>query len=299
MDRTCTAEGCIKPARATGLCSAHYESKRKAERRAGIAGNERPCEGCGALIRRSKPRGPISPYCSDDCKPRCEIPECRSPAAGRGWCIFHYSRWREAGDPNAPITVERHKGRTCAVEGCSKKQRKREWCSSHYGQYMRIGEVGPLAYSWAAGDKCVVCGEQTRREAGRRKYCSAACQRLYHKHGGDVPSVRLCAVCGGAIDLLERGKTGARKRSDVRVCRRCRQDTRKHGMSVLQLAQRDGTVCRLCGGEVDMTMRSPDLMRPSVDHIMPRALGGSNDPTNLQLAHAWCNSRKQHRVAPG
>ena len=32
--------------------------------------------------------------------------------------------------------------------------------------------------------------------------------------------------------------------------------------------------------------------RPTFDHIIPRAAGGSDAPENLQLAHARCNKRK-------
>jgi 5-methylcytosine-specific restriction endonuclease McrA len=32
--------------------------------------------------------------------------------------------------------------------------------------------------------------------------------------------------------------------------------------------------------------------RPTFDHIRPRKKGGTDDPANLQLAHAACNKRK-------
>jgi 5-methylcytosine-specific restriction endonuclease McrA len=32
--------------------------------------------------------------------------------------------------------------------------------------------------------------------------------------------------------------------------------------------------------------------RPTFDHIRPRKKGGTDDPANLQLAHAECNWRK-------
>jgi hypothetical protein len=32
--------------------------------------------------------------------------------------------------------------------------------------------------------------------------------------------------------------------------------------------------------------------RPTFDHIRPRLKGGTDDPANLQLAHAECNWRK-------
>ncbi|MFC6197572.1 HNH endonuclease [Ponticaulis profundi] len=35
--------------------------------------------------------------------------------------------------------------------------------------------------------------------------------------------------------------------------------------------------------------------RPTFDHIRPRAKGGHDDESNLQLAHAACNKRKGSR----
>lgn len=67
-------------------------------------------------------------------------------------------------------------------------------------------------------------------------------------------------------------------------------------MSVMQLAKRDGTDCTICGEVVDMTLTRPSsLFGPSVDHVLPRALGGTDDPENLALAHYWCNAVKSDR----
>lgn len=37
-------------------------------------------------------------------------------------------------------------------------------------------------------------------------------------------------------------------------------------------------------------------MCPTVDHILPFALGGSHGISNLQLAHLTCNVTKQARI---
>ncbi len=69
-------------------------------------------------------------------------------------------------------------------------------------------------------------------------------------------------------------------------------------MTVAELAERDGTLCTICGDEVDMTLRRKDsVFCASIDHRIPRALGGTDDPENLALAHFWCNAVKSDRVA--
>jgi 5-methylcytosine-specific restriction endonuclease McrA len=106
-----------------------------------------------------------------------------------------------------------------------------------------------------------------------------------------------CVTCGNPIDLSEKSKRGYRKHRDVKICRQCRIGLRKHGMSVTQLAARYGKTCGICSEPVDMTLRAPDPGCASVDHIVPKAAGGTNDPTNLQLAHLLCNVRKGHSLA--
>jgi hypothetical protein len=54
-----------------------------------------------------------------------------------------------------------------------------------------------------------------------------------------------------------------------------------------QIARRAGYRCEYC--------RAPEAISPGcfeVEHIMPRARGGSDDPANLALACSPCNSRK-------
>ena len=53
------------------------------------------------------------------------------------------------------------------------------------------------------------------------------------------------------------------------------------------------SVCAICGGFVDKTLKSPHPMSATIDHIIPVALGGHpSDMDNLQLAHRRCNRLK-------
>ena len=262
-----------------------------------MAQSSRPCDGCGAPVPRTKPTGPIPPYCSDDCKPRCSVADCDNPRLSRGWCTFHYTRWKLTGDVSTPLERRKNAGE-CGVVGCRHPMRKRGWCASHYAQAQRSGtEPRPFGYKWADRELlCRVCASPVPDGGGRRFLCSGACEYLYRNK---VPSHLPCVGCGVKIDLTKRGKGGQRVKATVKLCRRCRQDKRKHGMSVEQLAARDGTACGICREPVDMTIRRRDpdgLMCASVDHVVPRARGGTNDPENLQLAHLLCNHRKSDRL---
>lgn len=65
----------------------------------------------------------------------------------------------------------------------------------------------------------------------------------------------------------------------------------------LALYERDGWVCALCSEPVD---RDADAKRsdwaPSLDHILPRSLGGGDEDSNLRCAHRGCNARRGARV---
>lgn len=68
-------------------------------------------------------------------------------------------------------------------------------------------------------------------------------------------------------------------------------------MSVNELATRDGTACSICSEPVDMSSsRAESMFAPSVDHVIPKARGGGNEPGNLALAHFWCNAVKSDRL---
>jgi 5-methylcytosine-specific restriction endonuclease McrA len=59
-----------------------------------------------------------------------------------------------------------------------------------------------------------------------------------------------------------------------------------------EIYDRDGWVCQLCGEKVDKRATWPSLMSASLDHVIPLSKGGTHEPSNCQLAHFICNSRK-------
>ena len=57
------------------------------------------------------------------------------------------------------------------------------------------------------------------------------------------------------------------------------------------------SVCGICGKPVDKSIKYPDPMSPTVDHIIPVSRNG--DPIaldNLQLAHRYCNRMKSDKM---
>ena len=55
--------------------------------------------------------------------------------------------------------------------------------------------------------------------------------------------------------------------------------------------------CAICGKRVDFSIKYPDPMCPTVDHIVPVSKGGHpSDLGNMQLAHFACNRKKGDRL---
>lgn len=55
-------------------------------------------------------------------------------------------------------------------------------------------------------------------------------------------------------------------------------------------------MCGICLTAVDPTLTFPDLYSATLDHINPRAHGGTDEPHNLRIAHFTCNAARQDRV---
>jgi len=176
---------------------------------------------------------------------------------------------------------------------------------------------------------CAFCGREFKITAARvqkqnRRYCSRDCAI----HGGsrltdDNPGRRSRAIawpvrftqCGNCRSWFVVGRTGGIKYCSI-SCRlakkidgnrqwdrgiaailtgvgRDRSNIRREVYRVL--AQRDGADCGICGKPVDLsfTPGTPKADRPSIDHIIPRSQCGSDDLSNLALAHMRCNSRRK------
>jgi 5-methylcytosine-specific restriction endonuclease McrA len=60
----------------------------------------------------------------------------------------------------------------------------------------------------------------------------------------------------------------------------------------LAIYHRDGYRCQLCGDPVDMCAEPNEPKAATLDHIIPRARGGADEPDNLRLAHRECNVQR-------
>jgi 5-methylcytosine-specific restriction endonuclease McrA len=57
------------------------------------------------------------------------------------------------------------------------------------------------------------------------------------------------------------------------------------------LRERYGDNCHWCGRPMDFDTREQPLS-PSVEHLIPKSVGGTNKQGNLRLAHLHCNQAR-------
>lgn len=83
-ERTCSVDGCERPAKALGWCNSHYLRVRK-------HGDPLPDE----PVRPGRFR-----------KGGCSIEGCERPHEARGWCRIHYRLWQWHGDPTKRVNAD-------------------------------------------------------------------------------------------------------------------------------------------------------------------------------------------------
>lgn len=195
---------------------------------------------------------------------------------------------------------------TCSVEGCGGAHKSLGLCSRHYARKRKgkplirpckscgLGDVDTL-HGYHPGCQpriCVMC-DSAPVSKPHSDVCSFRCRALLRR---EAKKLVTCKRCGEPVDLWAEGKDERRKRSDTNMCTRCRLARyTRHKVSTSVLANTWGTDCNVCGEPVDLTLKSPDPFRASVDHEIPFSRGGSHDIENLRLAHLWCNQVKHDR----
>lgn len=64
----------------------------------------------------------------------------------------------------------------------------------------------------------------------------------------------------------------------------------------LRVHRRDGGVCYLCGKACDRGVDPPHPDAQTIDHVVPRSRGGSDEDENLRVACHRCNAWKGDRL---
>lgn len=270
------------------------------------------CPGCGEPVHGQGQR-----YCGNlECRPRCIEVGCDEPLSAKGLCVIHYHRRLNLETVRPPRQCE-----SCGAEFPSRRGGPR-WCSEdckprciEAGCDLPRRTKGRCSYHYASGGprRCLTCSSPVQ---GKLKYCSPDCYPqctvtwcsergriagLCWRHDsqrrniGELRTEFSCGICGDEIAPVN--QNGLAIKANTRLCSPCRAGYRaSSGISITALILRDGLDCSLCFQPIDTSLTWPNPGSISIDHIRPRSLGGSNDPSNLALSHLGCNCSKGNRV---
>lgn len=193
----------------------------------------------------------------------------------------------------------------------SKAQHSGQWCRACLRADQR--RIKGLAATERIVD-CANCGTSFATTYTKAAFCSRACKDIARKAAAKAATLaakpdRSCVWCGSTMP-----KT---MRSDAKYCsadcnmqahRRTRNYRRRAGEDaplrprkqplprLADIDKRDGHRCGICGGKTDLTIKHPDPLFVTLDHIVPLSRGGDPlDPANLRVAHLRCNSARRDR----
>ena len=162
---------------------------------------------------------------------------------------------------------------------------------------------------------CPVCGVLIPPTANlRRKFCSRKCNDAsYSKRvskkllAEKVAKPRYCPVCDEFIPPT----ASLRQKFCSNKCKQAAREGTASATERLRVTvngvpqridrvviyERDEWVCQLCMEPIDRTLRYPERMCASIDHVVPVSMGGDNSAENLQASHLRCNFVKGNRTS--
>lgn len=216
--------------------------------------------------------------------------------------------------------MQRRKDQTYCSRACRWKAKNRgevryrlcRWCGAQFvrnnhDQWTCSHRCALASKRYAAGEflasrvgwrTCRLCSVVYTSGAGR----TCACDLGYVHVFGDLTTF----TCGC-------GTTWAGSRRQGRVaCEDCKVEAKRRAgrarraaklavdtepYRTVDIYERDGWVCQLCGRKVNRQLRWPHARSVSIDHIIPLSKGGPDVPANVQCAHLGCNASKRDRPA--
>lgn len=283
------------------------------------------CRTCGTAIEQPTGSGRRRKYCHT-CSPKRRHPD-RFP---HRFPLFSYIGSRICRYCGKAIEARGNRGpwptfcsRLCGVRNCSRDKRIRQW------KQLSCVACGGVFWGSEKATRCERC-RLTREEERHRRSCCVCLRTFLAKRGAKTCSRKchtilvvrnsptsygagLCPWCDASFNRIrpnqvycstrcENASSCFRKRSRRKTAgfRRdlgdafCGRGRTSKAFSIVW--ERDGGVCQLCHHAINLKERSRSKLAPTLDHIIPVSANGTNEVSNLQLAHMKCNASKNARM---
>lgn len=221
--------------------------------------------------------------------PPCSMVGCSRPVHGKGLCSVHHHRLLRHGDANTQLKAGNGTAKLIPCRECGEPSASRGICRFHFAYARRNGLVtkrpcavsGCDLYAYEGHDHCNTHRQRLLRygDVNFRKKLANGEQTLERKREvyrgiwrryRAKPHGKLRSAYHGATRRLRKGKSGKITKPEL-------------------LALWATSTCSLCGLPVKDEEKT-------IDHIIPLSRGGTNECSNLQIAHSSCNKRKGNRL---
>lgn len=186
-----------------------------------------------------------------------------------------------------------------------------KWCPDCRGKHINpcrnCGQPKPM---FRGAKNCDACWTAIKRARIEKKlpmaYAGPAHRETAVIH---VKSTRLftagtCRVCQSTfisphLDVTCSADCADTYRREQRRIHKARRAARKRGAYVADVSPRkvfeaDGYRCHICRRKTDPTKQVPHPKAPTIDHVIPIAIGGTHEPLNCRTACFRCNCTKNH-----
>lgn len=250
---------------------------------------KQPCRSCKSAIRYRLTHDALPPREPSACQHCGVIIE--SPSRDQKWCspACRDRAGRQAKRENATHLAE---CRLCSAPYFYTPGHDAQgWYCSRLCKGLHLGELSSIRMlslgrrrANAEPKTCKVCDKSC---LSSKRFCEE------HKRLANGMSWLPCAMCGTSC------MTYCSKRPACSEQCRALLSVRSKGMRRAKrkaILERDNWTCGICGESIDASEPVFSPRSATIDHIIPRARGGSDLAENLQAAHRECNLKKKDAV---
>lgn len=181
-------------------------------------------------------------------------------------------------------------------------------CSIECRTNMRAYRAGKVSSEWSIKYKdnfcrvyfvcCSTCWQTFATNKKQVKCCSDVCLKNSQATRNRHIYFKNCQTCGKFCTMRSWKSTRCSSCQTLFVweSEKKYEQNRNHskvGKVIPYVGERDGWKCSICFGKVKSKVYSSgDKWSPTIDHVIPVSQGGTDDLSNLKLAHMICNAKK-------
>lgn len=322
---TCSADGCSNKPDSRGMCKTHYNRWHKAGK-PGASRWEKACPYCGTPM--ADPRR--SQCGASECKRQhtnAVAKAKRESRKARGLPDIRMAYSHTCSGCGEAFTTREKHSTHCSIQCFNRNKPAEDYLKAaasratrtypytcricgaegngHFGQTVCENFTCQCIAKYGAdhcrvhNNVCANCGQQFVTRQGETRMCSDPICQYVRTRGSNHSRIytKTCMWCSRPFITSQP--------SQVRCSAACVKqwatahkgdNPRPWRVHAMHVYNRDSWVCHLCGLPTLKAWDPNDIDHsPSLDHIIPRSKGGSDDPSNLATAHFRCNARRSNK----